>query len=103
MSEFWILLRSVLAGLLLCNAVPHLAAGLRGEAFPTPFATPRGVGRSPPPVNAVWGVFNLGLGLYLAESAYGLSFGLREWGGLAGGLAAAVYLSRHFGAVRGRD
>jgi hypothetical protein len=52
-----------IAGLLICNAVPHLAAGLRGEAFPTPFATPRGTGLSPPVVNVVWGWLNLFLGL----------------------------------------
>lgn len=36
------------AGAFLCNALPHLAAGLQGRPFPTPFATPHGVGDSPP-------------------------------------------------------
>lgn len=31
------------AGVFLCNAVPHLAAGLQGQPFPTPFARPRGM------------------------------------------------------------
>ncbi len=55
-----------LAGALLCNAIPHLAAGLRGEPFPTPFAKPRGVGLSPPLVNFLWGLLNLVVGLWLA-------------------------------------
>jgi hypothetical protein len=54
-----------LAGALLCNALPHLAAGVRGEPFPTPFATPPGKGDSSPVVNVLWGSFNLAAGLAL--------------------------------------
>jgi len=39
---------SFFAGALLCNSIPHLACGLRGETFPTPFANPRGKGPSAP-------------------------------------------------------
>ena len=53
------------SGLFICNALPHLASGLRGEAFPTPFATPRGIGRSSPLVNVVWGFANLLVGGFL--------------------------------------
>jgi hypothetical protein len=96
---------SFLAGLLICNAVPHLAAGLRGEAFPTPFAKPRGVGLSAPLVNVVWGWVNLFLGLAIMPhfvlfspvmplfNSLWLSFAL-------GFLLAGVYLARHFGRVR---
>ena len=90
-----------LAGLVLCNAVPHLAAGLRGELFPTPFASPPGRGPSPPLVNAVWGVANLAVALLLARG------GLREalfapapWTVLAGFAVGAVALSLIFGARR---
>jgi hypothetical protein len=50
---------SFLAGLLICNAVPHLVSGLRGEAFPTPFARPPGAGLSAPLVDVMWGWWNL--------------------------------------------
>jgi hypothetical protein len=100
-----LIILSFLAGLLICNAVPHLTAGLRGEAFPTPFATPRGVGLSAPLVNVVWGWINLFLGLAIMPrpvifspvmplfNTLWLSFAL-------GFLLAGVYLARHFGRVR---
>ena len=47
MAYLWMFL----AGALLCNSIPHLAAGLRGEPFPTPFGRPPGEGKSPPLVN----------------------------------------------------
>jgi hypothetical protein len=47
---------SFFAGAFLCNCIPHLACGLRGETFPTPFANPRGKGPSAPMVNFLWGV-----------------------------------------------
>jgi len=34
------------AGAFLCNCIPHLCAGLQGMPFPTPFAKPRGIGKS---------------------------------------------------------
>lgn len=43
------------AGLFLCNCLPHLAAGLQGQPFPSPFSKPRGVGNSSPLVNVLWG------------------------------------------------
>jgi hypothetical protein len=100
-----LIISSFLAGLLICNAVPHLAAGLRGEAFPTPFAKPRGVGLSTPLVNVVWGWINLFLGLAIMPrlvlfspvmplfNTLWLSFAL-------GFLLAGVYLARHFGRAR---
>ena len=32
------------AGAFLCNAIPHLVAGLQGQPFPSPFAKPPGRG-----------------------------------------------------------
>ncbi|MDD2704212.1 MAG: hypothetical protein PHU07_02615 [Acidocella sp.] len=60
---FLLIVSSFLAGRLICNAVPHLVAGLRGEAFPTPFAKPGGIGLSTPLVNVVWSWINLFFGL----------------------------------------
>ena len=100
MSYLWMFL----AGALLCNGIPHLAAGLRGEPFPTPFAKPPGEGLSPPLVNFVWGSVNLFAGAAL--SVWRLPVG--DWrisAGVAalGWLAIGVYLALHFGAVRARN
>ena len=54
-----------LAGAFLANAVPHGRAALRGRPFPSPFATPPGVGLSPPRVNAAWSGINLVAGTAL--------------------------------------
>jgi len=87
-----------LAGALLCNAIPHLAAGLRGEPFPTPFTRPRGVSRSSPLMNFYWGSANLLIGI----SAL-LSYSLRDygvWPVIAGWLALGSYIAGYFGKVR---
>jgi hypothetical protein len=89
------------AGVFLCNCIPHLAAGLRGEPFPTPFAKPRGVGHSAPWVNTLWGFFNLFVGGYLLAGqpiTLGLNFGCISV--LLGALALGMYLSLHFAKVR---
>lgn len=95
----WVLL--FLAGALLCNAIPHLAAGLRGEPFPTPFARPRGVGRSSPLVNFYWGSTNAAAGAALVlwqlptvDCRVGLVVAAIGW------LAIGTHLAVHFGAVR---
>ncbi len=89
---------SFFAGAFLCNALPHLAAGLRGEKFPTPFAKPRGIGDSPARVNFLWGSFNLAIGvvlLHVAPLAFALDFGLFAF--IAGWLLLGAYLATHFG------
>ncbi|MEW6644732.1 MAG: hypothetical protein AB1586_29800 [Pseudomonadota bacterium] len=94
----------VLAGALLCNCIPHLTAGLQGAPFPTPFATPRGVGPSPPLVNVLWGAFNLAAALGLLSVhpvALGANPDCLAIG--AGALLLGLHLSRHFGKVRNRD
>ena len=91
-----------LSGALLCNAIPHLASGLRGDLFPSPFATPRGVGNSPPWVNVLWGSANgfAGVALMIAWlPGQGLVLGLAA--AALGWLAIGIYMARHFGAVRG--
>ncbi len=91
------------AGALLCNAIPHLAAGLRGEPFPTPFARPSGVGKSSPLVNFLWGSCNLFLGLWLALRWMSQP-GRAGWIALAVGfLVIGAFSAIHFGKVRGND
>lgn len=80
---------------------PHLAAGLRGERFPTPFAKPPGKGASPPIVNFLWGSLNAFAGVAVAVWRWPLG---DAWIGLGvaaiGWLAIGLHLAWHFGAVR---
>jgi hypothetical protein len=89
------------AGAFGCNAIPHLCAGLRGEPFPTPFATPHGVGNSSPLLNFLWGSGNAGACVALM-SACPVVFGinLKCFMFVAGAMTLGIYLSRHFGKVR---
>jgi hypothetical protein len=91
------------AGMLLCNSLPHLAAGLRGEPFPSPFASPPGEGDSSPLVNFFWGLFNLLAGLYILN-AHPVSFGPNPdfLTMLAGAIVLGCWISVHFGRVRAR-
>jgi len=90
------------AGLLLCNSIPHLAAGLRGEVFPTPFAKPRGKGPSSALVNFYWGAGNLAWGMFILLRTLGrhpfLPLGPVYLG--VGALVAGTYLSWHFARAR---
>jgi hypothetical protein len=89
------------AGTFLCNSVPHVVSGLQGVPFPTPFAKPRGIGKSPPVVNFLWGILNLVLGLFLlGEQPVSVGFNPQFATVLIGALAFGIYLSRHFGKVR---
>ncbi|THD38008.1 MAG: hypothetical protein E7773_03280 [Sphingomonas sp.] len=91
----------VLAGALLCNCIPHLASGLRGEPFPTPFAKPLGKGLSPPLVNFAWGSANFFGAVALAAWRAPLGDCRINVGAAAiGWLAIGAYLALHFGAVR---
>ena len=92
------------AGAFLCNCIPHLAAGLQGNPFPTPFAKPRGIGNSSPTINFLWGFANILVGAWLLAYApinvgFNLGFSLFALGALVIG----VYLSRHFSAVKRKD
>ncbi len=87
-------------GALICNSIPHLAAGSQGHPFPTPFAKPRGIGNSPPWVNFLWGSANLFLGLFLLWRYFALAeTPLGATVSALGFLALGFYLSRHFGRV----
>jgi len=89
------------AGALLCNCLPHLACGLSGAPFPTPFAKPRGVGNSSPLVNFLWGAGNFFFGLYLL-TVHPVTVGANVdfLVLLAGVLLLGWRLSVHFGSVR---
>jgi hypothetical protein len=89
------------AGAFLCNAIPHLANGLSGSPFPTPFARPRGKGDSSPLVNFLWGFFNLAAGLALLEThPVALELITDCLIMAAGALVLGLYLSVHFGKVK---
>ena len=90
----------VLAGALLCNGIPHLAAGLRGEVFPTPFADPPGKGLSSPLLNFLWGAANLSLGLYLLPRLDDVDPRFGRMALATGFVVIGVYLAHHFGKVR---
>lgn len=55
------------AGIFLANAVPHYVNGISGDAFPTPFANPPGVGLSAPVVNVGWALINVVIGYVLVK------------------------------------
>jgi hypothetical protein len=90
-------------GAFLVNAVPHFTNGVSGRSFPTPFASPPGVGQSPAWVNVLWGLFNLLIG-YLLICRVG-TFELRRTRDLLvvgiGALLMAVMLARAFSRVYG--
>ena len=52
-------------GVFLANALPHLANGISGNPFQSPFAHPPGEGLSSSTVNVLWGLFNLAVGYVL--------------------------------------
>lgn len=58
------------AGMLLCNALPHLLAGLQGDRFYTPWARPRGVGMSSALENVLWGSANLLASVFLIDRIF---------------------------------
>src|SRR5712691_2319497 len=59
-------------GMFLANFTPHFIAGVSGRAFQTPFAKPPFRGLSSPPVNILWGLFNLGAAYVLLVVVGGL-------------------------------
>jgi hypothetical protein len=94
-------LANFFAGMFLCNAIPHLTAGVQGDPFPTPFAKPPGIGNSSPLVNFLWSVLNLLVGVFLiwlVPISWGLhiSFGLCSLGFIVMGMN----LSHYFGKTR---
>ena len=90
-------------GAFLCNAIPHLVAGVQGAPFPTPFAKPSGVGNSSPVVNVLWGAFNIAAGLALfAWHPVVLGANPLCLATALGALAMGLFSAYHFGKVRNR-
>jgi len=91
------------AGAFVANALPHIVQGMSGNRFQTPFASPRGIGESSAVVNVAWGFANLTAGGVLIDVFLPSQFP-PPWTlcltALIGGLAIALHLARHFGAVR---
>ncbi|WP_020066039.1 hypothetical protein [Paraburkholderia caledonica] len=89
------------AGAFLCNAMPHLTAGLRGEVFPSPFSTPHGKGPSSPLVNFLWGMLNALIGLaLLVHRPFAPGVNVDSAALLVGVLVMGAFTSVHFGRVR---
>ena len=97
---WYICVLQFVSGLLLANRVPAFRPGISGHWFQTPFASPPGVGKSPPTVNVLWGSSNLAVGfaLLFALEPKGATWS-SEWH-LSGGsaLVMALYLARHSAA-----
>jgi hypothetical protein len=91
------------AGALLTNSLPHLAQGLSGNRFQTPFASPPGVGESSARLNMIWGFANVAAGGALLHACFPPELP-PPWGlclsALIGGIAIGLRLSTHFSKVR---
>lgn len=89
-SGFW-------AGFFLVNSIPHYAAGIQGNKFPTPFSNPRGKGLSSPVLNVIWALINMLIGGILFKLAQ-ISTG--DWLSLVVFFGAvclgSILLSSHF-------
>lgn len=105
LTPLLLIILSFCAGLLICNAVPHLATGLRGEPLPLLFARPRPGAMTWPQLNVLWGWLNLFAGLAILPRFVLLSPVMplfnTAWVSFAlGFLLAGLYLSWHFGGLR---
>jgi hypothetical protein len=91
------------AGAFLTNSIPHLAQGLSGNRFQTPFASPPGVGKSSALINVIWGLFNFAVGGSLLRICFPPDPFL-PWSlcvvALFGAFAMGLRLSTHFSKVR---
>lgn len=98
-----IYLAMFVAGALLCNALPHVISGLRGERFFTPWARPRGIGTSSALENFLWGAANLvvGVGIITRTAMQNVPHGLIAI--VAGFLLAGTGLSIVFGRRNARS
>jgi hypothetical protein len=90
-------------GVLLINSVPHLVAGVSGNPFQSPFASPPGQGLSSSTVNVLWATLNLFVA-YLLLLRVG-NFDLRRTKCVApfglGVFIVAIQLARLFGRLHG--
>ena len=91
------------AGAFLANATPHLASGLMGRPFQSPFAKPPGEGLSSSTVNVLWGFANLAVGYGLIAWVGAFDPRSPEHAAAAGlgVLLLALFLARRFGRFNG--
>lgn len=54
----------LIGAILITNGVPHFVKGITGQRHMTPFSV-----RSSPVVNVIWGMLNIGPGLWLVHRA----------------------------------
>jgi hypothetical protein len=86
-------------GAFLANSLPHLANGVSGRSFQSPFAKPPGKGLSSPVVNVWWGFFNLVVAylLVIRVGAFSLHNAVQVATLGAGALVMSVNLAFSFG------
>ena len=75
--QWYVYLAFFLGGALFANAIPHLIAGIAGQPFQSPFASPPFIGLSSPTVNVAWALVNLAVAYLLLVRAGPLD--LRNW------------------------
>ncbi|MFC1864305.1 hypothetical protein ACFLYG_00545 [Chloroflexota bacterium] len=92
------------SGVFLANGVPHFVHGIAGKKFQSPFASPPGIGESPPLVNVIWGLVNFFIGYVLIFGVGDFAFGFTSAALMValGTLITAVALALYFERVRGR-
>jgi hypothetical protein len=99
--NFPVYLAYFFGGAFLANGVPHFVQGVSGERFQSPFASPPGVGESPPLVNVVWGMANFVLNyLLLGLGDFDTALGPDLVTAVLGFVLMALTLAWHFGRVR---
>lgn len=95
--RWWMAIAHLFGGAFLINAVPHTVQGVSGQPFPSPFASPPGVGLSSPTINVLWGFANLVVALLLLRLGGDDARGSRALIGGLGALATGLLLASWFG------
>ncbi len=89
-------------GAFVANALPHLIAGVSGQALQSPFASPPFRGLSSPTVNVAWALANLALAYVSFVRVEALD--LRSWSDVGvsflGFGAMALQCARSFARLR---
>jgi hypothetical protein len=90
-------------GAFFANGIPHLCNGLSGRPFQTPFAKPRGMGKSSSTLNVLWGFVNFLIAYLLLFRA--AAFDIHDMRHVLvagfGSLLMSLFSARHFGQFNG--
>ncbi|MCA9565213.1 MAG: hypothetical protein KC561_17065, partial [Myxococcales bacterium] len=97
------ILAYVIASVFIANSAPHLAHGLAGRAFPTPFAKPPGIGLSNARTNLAWGLLNLAIGTALLLAIGDFRFGVNLETGVVALTCALVGMAIYHSAKRAKQ